>query len=96
MNNQVKLIDSQKVKSWFLDMFDDWHPGSAPSLFFHQLEKGDFDPDTPIIKPGDRVEHKRYGTGQLIYISDNRNYGLLQSDEGQTVNVFISDLEVVK
>lgn len=57
MNNQVKLIDADKVLEWAAEMkfegriIDYWG-------FSHEISAGKFDPDTSpahTIKPGDKV-----------------------------------------
>jgi hypothetical protein len=102
MNNQVKLIDSEKVKVWFLNMFDDWNPGSTPSIFYQQLENGDFDPDTPpvpTIKPGELVSIKskpEYGT----FVVEGLRAQIIPTATNMVVSrkviVDLGDLEVVE
>lgn len=109
MNNQVKLIDADKLLKWLEESESNWYSRKygeygeghvkAYSNVADAVESGDFDPDTPpvpTIKPGDKVRHKIYGIGELIWISDNQNYGLFQKGYENAVKVFIQDLEVVE
>lgn len=58
MNNQVKLIDADKIL-WELAL-----QGFMTDDIKRKIDAGEFDPDTPpvpTIKPGDKVRHKRLG-----------------------------------
>ena len=77
MNNQVKLIEADKVLSWLSGRMSG--TGSDDKYYAYEsvqeaIESGEFDPDTPpvpTIKPGDKVRYKStdLGIGEVMSIS---------------------------
>ena len=76
MNNQVKLIDADKVLQWAAEMkfegriIDYWG-------FSHEISAGTFDPDTPpvpTIKPGDTRDPEKILDGVLGEIDKLKLY----------------------
>lgn len=76
MNNQVKLIDADKLLKWLEESPEAakfWitrvEPIEKYDLIEDAIGMGMFDPDTPpvpTIKPGDRVLHGIHGLGTAV------------------------------
>jgi|GEM_PF-4283510 len=79
MNNQVKLIDAEKLKMWILQndaaeaFMESVDSSDAFSNLCFAIDNGAFDPDNPpvpTIKPGDKVRHPYYGIGEVFDTQD--------------------------
>jgi hypothetical protein len=84
MNNQVKLIDENKLLEWINTMYNKKLPDELKEyrdgrqvvldLLEIQIKSGRFAPDTPpvpTIKPGDKVRHVGTGTaGKVAQVTE--------------------------
>ncbi|MGC6586558.1 hypothetical protein ACPV3A_16520 [Paenibacillus sp. Dod16] len=102
MNNQVKLIDADKLRIWLAKRMH--HPriyGDPFKCVLDAMLNGEFDPDTPpvpTIKPGDKVYHKRFkaqGKVKKISASGKRAY-VVWFDGYVPSYVSLDSLEVVE
>ncbi|OMF70489.1 hypothetical protein [Paenibacillus glucanolyticus] len=99
MNNQVKLIDADKLRIWLAKRMH--HPriyGDPFKCVLDAMLNGEFDPDTPpvpTIKPGDGVRHEIYGNG--IVMSDVVTRTTVEVDfDLNTFTVPVGELEEVE
>jgi hypothetical protein len=97
MNNQVKLIDTEKTLEWFIQHLDPFHV----ERFREAINRGILAPDTPpvpTIKPGDKVRHKEreMKNGMVILVSQNGEYVDVSWTGISSVTYPITELEVMK
>jgi hypothetical protein len=71
VNNQVKLTDTKKLEEWLSERMQ--YAGGCDERFYafeevlEELRSGEFaaSPPVPTIKPGDRIQHDKFGRGTV-------------------------------